>query len=537
MKTYLLYAGKEWEDNERYFDYKSIVQDLGLNVLFSVASKKVIYEKERVKKIADADSFILETMKKVMLVPLTTEKDIKYRQEILKDCLANQRFIENLYQISTQILRDWNSLGRRVNDKAAKRNTVAGLMNEIQILSLFVKGMSSIKSLCKEYEKKLNSKGFQGLIERIDEHYSEEARIRFENILENISFYVDNSLEEGSRMIRKPRFVFECGIKEGLKLDDFVLQEVSSKKIKYRSAKSPIANVQKMINAFTPDSTSAQGSRAMEEQISGLEFNVVSYIVESCAPFISFFSRFFDQLCLQTAFYVGAVNLEHHMKRFEVGGCYPHVGKKDELTFDELKEFVMCMEQRIEAVGNTCYIQDKMLLIVTGANQGGKSTFLRSIGIAQVLFQCGLRAPAKYFCSGIYPSLFTHFTRREDSEMNSGRLDEELGRMNQIIEHLGKNSMILLNESFATTTEKEGSVIAYDIIKALVEADVKILTVTHLLSFAQRVFDETQTDANSRVAFLTAERMEDGTRTYKMIQHTPELTSFGLDLYQEILGT
>ena len=83
----------------------------------------------------------------------------------------------------------------------------------------------------------------------------------------------------------------------------------------------------------------------------------------------------------------------------------------------------MCMEQRVNAVGNTCRMDHKMLLIVTGANQGGKSTFLRSIGIAQIMMQCGLMVAANSYESGIFPHFFTHFTRREDSEMNSGRLD------------------------------------------------------------------------------------------------------------------
>ena len=117
-------------------------------------------------------------------------------------------------------------------------------------------------------------------------------------------------------------------------------------------------------------------------------------------------------------------------------------------------------------------MKHKMLIIVTGANQGGKSTFLRSIGIAQVMMQCGLMVVAERYESGIFPSLFMHFTRREDSQMNSGRLDEELRRMDQIIRNLGPDSLILLNESFATTTEKDGSEICYDIIRALTEAGV-----------------------------------------------------------------
>jgi len=100
---------------------------------------------------------------------------------------------------------------------------------------------------------------------------------------------------------------------------------------------------------------------------------------------------------------------------------------------------------------------------------------------------------------------------------------------------LGEHPLLLLNESFATTTEKEGSVIAYDIIKALNEIGVKILTVTHLLSFARKMYQECQERPDSDIEFLSAERLQGGVRTFKMIQHAPELTSFGLDLYEEIV--
>ena len=63
----------------------------------------------------------------------------------------------------------------------------------------------------------------------------------------------------------------------------------------------------------------------------------------------------------------------------------------------------MGVARRVTVVGNTCTLDRKNLLIVTGANQGGKSTFLRSIGIAQVMMQCGMPVAAKSFRSGICP--------------------------------------------------------------------------------------------------------------------------------------
>ena len=115
--------------------------------------------------------------------------------------------------------------------------------------------------------------------------------------------------------------------------------------------------------------------------------------------------------------------------------------------------------------------------------------------------------------------------------MNSGRLDEELGRMERIIDNLTKDSVLFLNESFATTTEKEGSIIAEDITTALYERGIRVMMVTHLMAFAQSCYAKKPEHA----MFLSAERKEDGERTFRMIEQEPELTSYGLDLYDEVL--
>lgn len=73
--------------------------------------------------------------------------------------------------------------------------------------------------------------------------------------------------------------------------------------------------------------------------------------------------------------------------------------------------------------------------------------------------------------------------------------------------------------------------VAYDIIKALTKASVKVLMVTYLLSFVKCVYDENE----NTVEFLSAERKEDGSRTFMMIQHESQLTSFRLDLSEQII--
>jgi DNA mismatch repair ATPase MutS len=175
---------------------------------------------------------------------------------------------------------------------------------------------------------------------------------------------------------------------------------------------------------------------------------------------------------------------------------------------------------------------DKDLVIITGANQGGKSTFLRSIGLAQLMMQCGMFAPAESLSSNVCDGLFTHYKREEDVAMKSGKLDEELSRMSEIADKITSRSMLLFNESFAATNEREGSEIARQIINALLEERMKIFFVTHLYEFAHGFFDKEMQNA----IFLRAERQADGGRTLKLIEGEPLQTSYGEDLYNRIFG-
>jgi DNA mismatch repair ATPase MutS len=117
--------------------------------------------------------------------------------------------------------------------------------------------------------------------------------------------------------------------------------------------------------------------------------------------------------------------------------------------------------------------------------------------------------------------------------MKSGKLDEELSRMSGIVDNLTSNSMLLFNESFAATNEREGSEIARQIICALLEKRIKVFFVTHLYEFAHGFHDRKMEDA----IFLRAERQTDGGRTFKLIEGEPLQTSYGEDVYNRIFGT
>jgi DNA mismatch repair ATPase MutS len=188
------------------------------------------------------------------------------------------------------------------------------------------------------------------------------------------------------------------------------------------------------------------------------------------------------------------------------------------------------MERRL--VGNAADAAGKNLTIVTGANQGGKSSILRGIGLAQMMMQCGMFVGAEAFNAELCTALFTHYRREEDATMKSGKLDEELARMSEIVDRIAPNSMLLFNESFAATNEREGSEIAKQIVLAMLEKHIKIFFVTHLHEFARGLYDRKNEDA----LFLRAERMADGTRTFRLLEGEPLEASYGEDLYSQIFS-
>ena len=147
MNACLLYENKDWTNVEPYSDAPSIIQDLGLKPLFDAASKEVVKDEDRVRSVKKGDAYLAETMKKVMMVPLQSPEEIRYRQDVLQDCLTREAFTCELYDIATQMLVQWDKLGRKATDKSGGRSPSAVLMEDIQLLELFVKTLSRVKKL------------------------------------------------------------------------------------------------------------------------------------------------------------------------------------------------------------------------------------------------------------------------------------------------------------------------------------------------------------------------------------------------------
>ncbi len=155
--------------------------------------------------------------------------------------------------------------------------------------------------------------------------------------------------------------------------------------------------------------------------------------------------------------------------------------------------------------------------------------------------QSGMFVAAESFSANICCGIFAYYRREEYSGIGSGKLDEEVGRMSNIVDHLTPNSLSLFNESFAATNEREGSEIARQIISAPLGKEPgpsevernKVSFVTHIYELAHGFYEKRLATA----IFLRAEREANGTCTFKLIEGEPSETIYGENLYETIFGT
>jgi hypothetical protein len=215
-------------------------------------------------------------------------------------------------------------------------------------------------------------------------------------------------------------------------------------------------------------------------------------------------------------------------------GCFPEPVAPDirALATHGLYDVSLALHVRAGVVGNDVDADDRSLVMITGANQGGKSTFLRSVGVAQLMLQCGMFVAAHPLRASVVDAVFAHFKREEDATMESGKLDEELGRMSDIADAIAPNSLLLCNESFAATNEREGSEIARQVVRALLDSGVVVFFVTHLFDLAAGFYQQELATA----LFLRAERQPDGRRTFRLVKGEPLPTSYGEDSYRRVFG-
>ncbi|MBQ8922392.1 MAG: DNA mismatch repair protein [Oscillospiraceae bacterium] len=170
--------------------------------------------------------------------------------------------------------------------------------------------------------------------------------------------------------------------------------------------------------------------------------------------------------------------------------------------------------------------------ILTGANRGGKTTVTQAIGQLFVLAQGGIFVPAAKFAYAPADCICTHFPADEEKTMDLGRLGEECVRFREMYAGCTASSLMLLNETFSTTSFEEGFYIARDSVRALLKKRVRTVYNTHMHKLAAEAPAMTAEAEGAGAASLTVQS-ENGARSFKIAVAPPEGMSYARDIAEK----
>lgn len=470
-----------------------LTRDLDLDTLFDA--------------MAGDDAFVRDVAVHVLLNGVRDPGTIVHRQEVLADAVAHPDVVRELYAVAVTAVN-----GERRVFGSFLRSADSVLYRAVQVLDLFMDQLHQLRHIQDEHAAEFGSAGFTRFFAMLASELDDDYFATVEDHLTQLKF-------RGGVHV-------SATLGQGLKGAGHVLREPPSR--------------HGWLDRFTGSAPTSYTYRVPDRDEAGAQYlgelrgRGINLAADALARSADHILGFFVMLRRELGFYVGCLNLHQLLEEKGEPVCFPEPlpAGPPVLICRGLYDTCLAVRRDEPVVGNDIAADGRGLLVVTGANEGGKSTFLRSAGLAQIMMQAGMFVSADRYTADIRDAVFTHCRREEDSEMVSGKFDEELARMSEIAGRLTAGSFVLFNESFAATNEREGSEIARQIFRALREAGVKILCVTHLYDLASSLQAQYGTDA----VFLKAERRSDGTRTFRLVEGAPEPTSHGEDLYEQVYG-
>lgn len=496
MKTHLLWTDRDLDMTaEMPWQGQALIEDLELDVLLDA--------------MAAGDDLIREVSRRVLLHGLDSSEAILYRQQVLEDCLRQPDAIREMYDAAGQALESERSvyLGFFTNRPEPM------LTHAVGVLDRFIDHLLKLRTLAQRIEPDFSSPGFTTLFGELRDNLTDEWFAQAQEHVKELKFR--HGILMSIRLAPEGRST------------DHVLRLPAQANNSFFGR----IGVRKPSHSYTVPDRDEGGLHALSD-LRDKGLSAVAVATEQACDYVR---GFWTALRRELGFYLGCIRVRARLAALGMPACYPRLAPAGAQgsSASDLYDISLALGSSAPVTANSFDAADCPILVVTGANQGGKSTFIRSLGLAQLMSGAGMFVAARELTTPVHDAVFTHFLREEDTTMVSGKLDEELVRMSAIADHVTARSMLLCNESFQSTNEREGSQIALDVIDAMADAGVQLGVVTHLYELAHQLYE----DRERRPAyFLRAGRTGGAGTPYELHEDPPEPTSFGQDVYDRIVG-
>jgi DNA mismatch repair protein MutS len=246
------------------------------------------------------------------------------------------------------------------------------------------------------------------------------------------------------------------------------------------------------------------------------------------------------EVAREAGFYLAYREYTAPLRRAGLPFCYPELTDVSEDLVVE-GAFDLALAHSLATRGTAVVCNDvelrgpERILVVSGANQGGKTTFARTVGQLHHLAALGCPVPGRAAQLALPDHLFTHFAHEERLEDRRGRLQDDLLRIHGILEQATSDSLVILNELFSSTTLVDARTLGTRVIGALTELGARCVYVTFV--------DELATLGETVVSMVASVHPDDpAVRTYEVVRRPADGRAYARALaekhqltYEELL--
>lgn len=430
-------------------------------------------------------------------LPLKRAEAVRYRQDVFRD-LEDPNLLQlvRLFAEDMRIMRAHLALSEK---RYYKRQKEASFFDATEIYCNAI--VSLRQGLLSAH---LNSKGFQGLRDFLVRYSTSE---NFTVLMEETE-----TIRKDLRRVRYSLHIQSARVtvdRNEMKGD--YSKEVLQTFEKFRQT-DPRVHRFKTRPSMEMNHIEAQ----ILDLVAKLHESTFAHLDEYCSRFRGYCHEVIARFDREVQFYIAYLEQMERVKKAGLSFCFPEVtSESKEVQALDTYDFALAnqlISAHKDVVTNGFYLKKpERIIVVSGPNQGGKTTFARTFGQLHYLGALGCPVPgisAKLF---LFDHLFTHFEKEEDIQNLRGKLEDELIRINDILEKATGNSILIMNESFLSTTLSDALFLSGEMMKRIVALNLLCVTVTFLDELAS--FNEMTVSMIS-----TVDPFDPQQRTFKVIR-------------------
>ena len=450
-------------------------------------------------------------LKLFFYTPLRDEETILYRHEVMRD-LEDAKLMAHINAFAEKmiVVRRYLSLVEKLDFKYHREgwfleaalvycDALTELAHDLSLADLKSRGFIAFREYVKNY---VHSHGFQILLTEAKKVKAGLSSVKYSVIIQIGRFGVRAYESETDYSIEVEK-IFE-------KFKQGAVKDYRSKLYKGSGMNHIEAQILEFVARLYPE-----------------RFAALDQFCANHSQFVNETIRVFDR---EIQFYVSYLEFAADIKLKGLKFCYPQVGTSravyDYDGFDIALAHNLLQTEKPVICNDFVLQEPERIIVVSGPNQGGKTTFARTFGQLHYLASLGLPVPGREARLFLFDQIFTHFERAEDISNLRGKLEDDLFRIHSIFTRVTSHSILILNEIFASTTLKDAVFLSREIMARVMELDVLCVCVTFM--------DELSALGEKTISMVSTVVPENpAMRTFKIVRRPADGLAYALSLAEK----